>query len=133
MNTYEEELQKNLEAGKNPEGDELDIKSYEQVFHALRREPEYKLPFTFADTVVQRAMRNQKAKGFLNEYFWFGFGIALLLIALGVAISQTEFTLSAGFLSGMSAYKGLLFFGVVFILLLNWIDKRLVRNRQSFS
>ena len=68
MNRYEEELQRNLEAGKNPERDELDVKAYQSVFNALKKEPEFTLSSSFADTVVGMAVKKQQSKNTFREY-----------------------------------------------------------------
>jgi len=132
MSTYEEELQKNLEEGKMPVGDELDIKAYQHVFDALEREPAFSLPSTFADQVVNLAVRKHRRNTF-KEYFWFSFGMFLLLIAFVIAVALTDFRISAGIFSGLSSYKGLLIFGAFFIGLLHWLDKQLIRSKRTIG
>jgi len=131
MNHYEEELQRNLEAGKNPEADELDVKAYQSVFNALKQEPEFTLSSSFADKVVGMAVKKQQSKSTLREYFWFGFGFFLMLIAFVVAIVLTEFKFDMGFLNGLSSFKGLIIFGIFFIGLLHWLDKKLIRPTET--
>ncbi len=131
MNHYEEELQRNLEAGKNPQGDELDVKAYQSVFNALKHEPEFTLSSSFADKVVGMAVKKQQSKSTFREYFWFGFGFFLMLVAFVVAIVLTEFKLNMGFLNGLSSYKGVIIFGIFFIGVLHWLDKRLIRPTES--
>ena len=129
MNRYEEELQKNIEAGKTPDGDELDVKAYREVFQALKKEPGFELSSGFADRVMAKAVESRK-KDSSRDMLWLVVGIFLIFISLVVAIMLTGFKLSAGFLSGMSDYKGLFVFGVAFIGLLNWLDKRLIRDKR---
>jgi hypothetical protein len=131
MNHYEEELQRNLEAGKNLEGDELDVKAYQSVFNALKHEPEFTLSSSFADKVVGMAVKKQQSKSTFREYFWFGFGFFLMLVAFVVAIVLTEFKLNMGFLNGLSSYKGVIIFGIFFIAILHLLDKRLIRPTQT--
>ncbi len=128
MNRYEEELQRSLEAGKNPEGDELDVKAYQSVFNALNNEPEFTLSSNFADKVVGMAVKKQQSKSTFREYFWFGFGIFLMLIAFVVTILMTEFKLDMGFLNGLNSFKGVIIFGIFFIGLLHWLDKRFIKT-----
>jgi hypothetical protein len=129
MNSYEEELQKSIEAGQNPKGDELDVKAYREVFQALKQTPGYEVSPGFADRVMLKAEQMRK-KDSSRDMFWFGTGIFLIVIALIVAIVLTGFKPSAGFLNNMSDYKGLVIFGVAFITFLNWVDKRLIRNKH---
>ncbi len=131
MNRYEEELQGNLEAGKNPDGDELDVKAYQTVFNALKHEPEFTLSSSFADNVVGLAMKKQNSKSTFREYFWFGVGIFVMLIASVVAIFMTDFKFDMGFLNGLSSFKGLIIFGIFFIGLLHWLDKKLIRPTET--
>jgi hypothetical protein len=127
MNRDEEELQNSFDAGKNPEGEALDIKAYQSVFKALQTEPEFILSSAFADKVVATAMQKQQSRSFLSTYFWFGMGIVLLLIAFIVAIALTDFKLDFGFLNGLSSHKGVIVFGIFFIGLLHWLDKQLLK------
>src|SRR6478735_5333472 len=131
MNHFEEELQKNLEAGKNPQDDELDLKAYQSVFSALKQEPEFTLSPSFADKVMQRVIDKQNSKSAFREYFWFGLGIFIMFIASAVAVLMTDFKLDMGFLKGLSSFKGLISFGIFFIGLLHWLDKKLIRPTET--
>ena len=131
MNHFEEELQKNLEAGKNPQDDELDVKAYQTVFNALKQEPEFTLSPSFADKVMQRVIDKQNSKSTFREYFWFGLGIFVMFIASAVAVLMTDFKLDMGFLKGLSSFKGLISFGIFFIGLLHWLDKKLIRPTET--
>jgi hypothetical protein len=131
MNPYEEELQNNFEKGKFSGGDELDTRAYQQVFQSLKKEPDYSLPNNFADKLVERVVQRNTKKGFSTDLFWFIAGILSLIIALIVSIAFTGFKLNLGFLSAMNRYKGLLVFATVFIAFLDWLDKRLIRNKQQ--
>jgi hypothetical protein len=130
MSTYEDEIQRNLEEGKKPVSDDLDAIAYQHVFRALKKEPEFSLNTNFADQVIGAATRKRK-KNTVREYFWFGTGTLLLLVAFVTATIMTDFKLSAGIFSGLGSLKGLLIFGASFIGLLNWVDKRLLKNKQK--
>jgi len=54
-----------------------------------------------------------------------------MMIASVVAILMTEFKLDMGFLSGLSSFKGLIIFGIFFIGLLHWLDKKLIRPTET--
>lgn len=128
MNGYEEELQENIERGQVPTGDDLDVKAYQAVFRALKKDPEQALSADFADRIVAR-ITSQQSK-ILRDYLWFGTGIFVLLLSLIGTILYTKFTFDLGFLKVMSDYRGLALFGIAFITLLNWLDKKLVRERH---
>ena len=122
-------MQKNLESGETPQGDGLDIKAYEQVFRALKKEPAYQLSSRFAETVVAKVILKEHGRD-SKDYFWFGAGIFFLLMAFIGTVLFTGFRLDFGFLSVMSDYSGLAIFGILFVLFLNWLDRRLVRRKH---
>ena len=130
MNKYEQEIQKSLEQGEAPKGEELDVTAYQQVFRVLGKEPGYELPGNFAARVVARVKARQQARD-SRDYFWFGAGIFFLAIIFLATVVFTGFRLDFGFLKAMSDYSGLAMFGVVFVIFLNWLDKRLVRDRRA--
>src|SRR5688572_15013230 len=128
MNRYEEELQKSIEAGQVPQGDELDVKAYRDVFRVLKQEPKTELSSAFADRVMM-LVEKKRRRDYSRDMFWLVGGIFLIFIAFIVAIVFTGFKFTPGFLSGVADYKWLFAFGVVFIVFLNWLDKRLIRDK----
>ena len=128
MNQYEEELQNNIERGLTHDGDDLDAKAYREIFRALQKEPGYELRSRFAQNVVAKIVAKQRREQ-SRDYFWFFAGLFVLFIASLATIIATGFRLDFGFLKTMADYKGLAGFAVVFIILLNWLDKRLVREK----
>lgn len=130
MNTQENELQKNVEAGKIFSQEDPDAVAYQQIFKALAREPDFHLKDSFADDLVKKVTQ-EKARSTFREYIWMAAGFVLLLIAFVVAIAFTGFKLNWGFLSGLSNYKGVLLFGAFFIAILHWLDKRAIRGRHT--
>jgi hypothetical protein len=129
MNEYEEQLQNSLEKGEKPLNESMDVKAYQEIFRALKKEPGYELPPRFAERIVSRIIRDQESRN-TTDYFWFGAGIFFLLMAFIATILFTGFRFDFGFLRVMSDYKGLAIFGVMFVIFLNWVDKRLLRNRH---
>lgn len=129
MNQHDEELQNNLESGLPPKGDPLDVKAYQAVFQALKKEPGFSLPPDFARRVASRVAARQG--GFSRDYFWFGAGIFFLVISFVATVLYTGFRLDFGFLKPMADYQGLALFGIAFIILLNWLDRKLVKERQT--
>lgn len=133
MNPYEDELQENVEKGQTPNGDSLDSKAYQAVFRALKKDPDFQLPSTFAETVAARVLARQNEK-VSKDYLWFAAGILFLILSFAGTLVYTGFRLDLkldfGFLAVMSDYKGLAVFGIAFIFLLNWLDKKLVKEKQ---
>jgi hypothetical protein len=130
MNSYEEEIQKNIEAGRPSDDNDMDAKAYREVFRVLKTSsPETSLPINFADKIVARIIEKQKRES-ARDFFWFGAGIFFMVVALIVTIYYTGFKFDLGFLKGMSAYTGLFVFGIAFILLLNVLEKRIVPRKE---
>jgi hypothetical protein len=129
MNHYEEELQKRIEAGLR-EGDELDVKSYEQVFRILKDEPQVELPSNFASRIIFLVEAEQK-KSASRDFFWLGVGIFFMIVCFVVAVAKTNFKFEMGFLKEMSGYTGLLVFGVAFVIALSFLEKRLLSQEKA--
>jgi hypothetical protein len=129
MNHYEEELQKRIEAGLH-EGDELDVKSYQEVFRVLKKEHSIELPSNFASRVITLVEAKQK-KSASHDFFWFGVGIFFMVVCFVVAVAMTKVKFEMGFLKEMSGYTGLLVFGVAFITALNFLEKRLLSQQKA--
>lgn len=126
MNRNEEELQKLIEAGDSP-GDAI---AYKKIFTALSKSPEVSLPHDFADKIVSRVIENQKQSD-ARDLFWLGTGLFSLLVAFIGTIVYTGFRLNLGFLEEMSGYSGLFVFGVAFIILLHWVDRRILSSKHT--
>ena len=129
MSQNEEELQRRAESGHH--ADDIGSKAYQQVFQALRKEPDFGLPDSFADRLVKMVEAKQMERASSREFIWLIVGVVLLLIAFAVVVVMTDFKLNFGFLSGMSSYTGLFLFGCFFIGVLNWIDKRFIKQEKS--
>lgn len=129
MSSHDEELQRKVERGELSDVGSADSRAYHKVFSALGKEVGYELPPRFADQVVARLQRQQSRK-YARDYFWFAAGILIMLGAFAATVILTGLKLDLGFLSPMSGYKGLVLFAASFIMLLHWLDKRLIRKHS---
>jgi hypothetical protein len=129
MSPSEEELQAKIERGEIPAGKEIDVKAYQSIFRALKKDPGYDLGADFASRVALKIQRRQQSQ-LSKDYFWFGAGLFFLAIAFLATVLFTGFRLDFGFLNVMSDYKGLAIFGIAFIIFLNWLDKRLIKEKH---
>ena len=120
MKNSDEIIQQQVETGHAPEGPEGD--SYKIVFSALKKNPEFKLPTNFAHRVA--AMAPDRGKAFNWDKFFLISGCVSFFFALIYAIASIHTKFSAGVFSFISGYPGLIVFGIFFILVLNWIDKK---------
>ena len=124
MSLSDEDLQSNIEKG-NRVDDTLDSRAYQKVFDALKKEP-YQLPFHFADGVIKR----MEAQGDLSkDYFWFGLGLFVFIAGAVVAAVLANFRLNFGALKFISEYTGLTLFGLAFIALIHYIDKKFLSGK----
>lgn len=121
---HEEELQNQIEHGLATHGSE-DAVAYQCVFDSLRKEPDFHVSLPFADRIVARIEKKEERK----DYGWMAAGIFLSVIALIVVLAITKVNWTIGAFTFISEYYGLVGFGIVFILLLQWIDKKLIKKR----
>jgi hypothetical protein len=124
----EEELQHSVERGTI--NNDIDSKAYEVVFDALKKEPNYTLSTKFADRVVEIAAENRSGSA-STEFIWLGVGIFLLIIAMVVVLTKITMPSDFGFLSAMGSYSGLFVFGILFIGVLNFIDRKFIQHRRT--
>jgi FtsH-binding integral membrane protein len=129
MNRDEERLQEKIEANTGFDDGNPDTQAYRQVFQALEKTPRYALPDTFADKML-RKIEQKEQRSLRITYAWLVAGIVLLTGGGVAAVVMTGFQFEAGFLRGMADYKGLLAFGVAFVLFLHWLDKRLIHRHN---
>lgn len=134
MTAKDEEWQEAAEQGRPIDPDNIDEKAYSEVFRVLKTDPGYTPKAGFAERVVATVVAKKASRNY-RDYLWFGAGILVLLAAsvgtilyTGLSFSLKGFSIDLGFLSGMADYKSLAIFGVIFVALLNWLDKRLVRH-----
>lgn len=130
MSNLDEELQKKFEMSQAPDEDTGDAMAYRHVFRALNAEPSSSLPSDFADRVVKALIQKQTVET-RREMWWFGFGIFMLVVALAVAVGYTGFKMDLGFLKKMSAYSGIFVFGVAFVLALNFLEKKVLKQKAA--
>ena len=123
MNRLEEELQSQIEKQLNAEG--IDASSYRKIFNTLKKEPTYSLPAAFSDDIIKRIEMTRPSTS--SDRLWFALGIAGFVVAALVTILLTGFKLSAGTFKFLSGYSGLLIFGIAFVLLLQFFDKKFIR------
>jgi len=128
MNISDEHIQQQVEKGIPASG--IDADAYKVVFNAIKKEPHLKLSSDFASKV---AFRVTPEKSFnWDKFLVVGGGIGFLL-ALIYAIASVEATFSFGAFTFLSSYQGLLVFGVIFVLGLNWLDKKLTHSHSQHA
>lgn len=122
----DEELQNSIEKGAAPDG--VDARAYARVFDALRKEPSFQLPANFAARVIEGIDFSPRRS---TDVMWLYAGIFSCVVAMVVAILLTDFKITFGAFRFISGYPGLIAFAAVFILGLQWLDKKLVRKPST--
>jgi len=125
----DEELQRKMEAGDHLDAS-ADAEAYRKVFSSLQREPEFMLSSSFEDLLIQR-IAAQHAKESYRDGWWFIGGLFLFLIGFIVALVLIDFKPTMGVYTFIAGYPGLIIFGMIFILVLNYIDKKFIRPISS--
>jgi hypothetical protein len=129
MKNFEEEIQRQVEEGRAPSTD-ANTRAYQRVFDALSQEPEFELPAHFEDRVLKSIEANEKATE-RKETYWLITGIFVLIIASIIGAILVGFKPSFGAFGFLSRHTGLFIFAVVFILLLQWVDRKIVHRTIS--
>jgi len=125
----DEELQELFEAGRLEKG--KDSFAFQKVYDALNKEPEHHLPAGFADRIVKLLEQKQATKSGRVELVLAVVGGIFTILTLVIAVIMTNFKANLGFLNGVSSYKGVILFGFAFVILLQWLDKIVVRKKES--
>jgi hypothetical protein len=123
MKLTDEELQNRVEKGQA--ADSTDALAYQRVFSALKKEPAFVLTAGFPDDVIKRIELAKPEAS--NDNFWLGLGIFGFVAAALITIVLTGFKPSSGAFKFLTGYSGLFVFGIIFILLLHYFDKKFIR------
>ena len=127
MKLTDEELQNRIE--KDSPSEDADASAYQRVFSALKKEPAFTLPSNFSEGIIKRIEIAKPEAS--KDNLWLGLGIFGFILAAVITISLTGFRPSAGAFKFLSGYSGLFIFGIIFILLLHYFDKKFIRPLAS--
>lgn len=127
MKLTDEELQNRIEKGHA--ADNLDASAYQRVFDALKKEPAFVLPSSFSDNVIKRIEIAKPEAS--KDNFWLGLGIFGFVLSAVITVVLTGFKFNAGAFKFLSGYPGLFVFGISFILLLQYFDRKFIRPLAS--
>lgn len=125
---HDEELQKKIERGE-VDATSVEDRAYQKVFDVLKKEPDFHVSLPFADRVLAR-MEAEKSNA-QRDYWWMAAGIFIAIAGVVVTLILTKAAWTTGVFTFVSGYRGLIIFGVAFILALQWVDKKLVRKQTS--
>lgn len=120
----DELLQNKIEAGQREHS--VDGKAYQIVFNALRSESFDSLSPSFINSVVHRITQAKAQQAMRRDYIWLAIGLLGFIIATVVSVIITGFNFNAGAFRFLTNYGGVLIFGGAIILMLLWIEKRIL-------
>lgn len=126
---HEEEMQNRIANGKA--GESADEIAYQAIFRALAKEQSSEIAPGIADRVILRLQKNKEARKSSFDLIMAIMGGFLFLIGLVVTIVVTGFRPDFGFLKAISDFKGLFIFGIAFIIVINILDKQLMRKKRE--
>jgi len=106
-----------------------DDKFEEVVSKALEKET-FELPHDFADRVVRKIQQESLQKESQRDKWWFITGIVSMIAALVFVFTNVEFKPSVGAFTFFNGYWGLVIFGIIFVVALHIIDKRIISHRS---
>jgi hypothetical protein len=123
MKLTDEELQNKIEQGLAETS--VDAQAYQHIFKILKKDPEFNLPIQFADRLVSIIEKKEEKR----DYYWLAVGILFSIVSLVVAVVLVADRWSINAFSFLSSNVGLIVFGVSFVALLQWFDKKVIRKQ----
>ena len=127
MKRSEEELQNQIEKGLVDESE--DARAYQRVFNTLKKAPDFRVSRSFADHLVGLIDKKEEKR----DYWWMATGIFLIVITLIITLVLTKIHWTTGIFKFVSGYPGLVTFGIAFILLLQWLDKKVIKKQMGLQ
>ncbi len=109
----------------------LDSKVYVQVFRALSQKPSFKLSVHFADRLISRIIEAQTRRSARRDFLYLTGGLFSLVLAAIIVILITGFRPGSGAFAFIHRYNGLIIFGAVFIIFLQWVDKKILHGKSQ--
>lgn len=108
---------------------EKDDRFEDLVSEALEKSTSFELPHDFADRVVKKIQQASLQNETKRDRWWLAVGIVSIIGALTLAFSFVEFKPSVGIFTFFKGYSGLVIFGIVFVAILQIIDKRIIPHK----
>jgi hypothetical protein len=108
-----------------------DDKFGDLVSNALEKQGEFRLPHSFADRVINAVQAKAALKEAKRDRWWLIVGVVGMVAALIYAMVAVEFKPGVGVFTFFQGYWGLITFGVLFVIALHVIDKRLQKKQES--
>jgi hypothetical protein len=130
MKTQDEVFQEQIEKGIHDTRD-VDSRAYQIVFNGVSKKPNVSLSTGFTHSVIRKIQQIKEERSLRIDFMWLGIGLFAFIIATIISISLTNFKFDFGALGFINSYGGLLIFGAILIIGLQWLDKKLVINTRA--
>ena len=124
----EEEMQDRIANGNT--GQSQDELAYRIVFRALSKDDPANTPSDLADRVILKLEKRNVAQKSSFDLIITIMGALFFLVGLIASVMVTGFKPDLGFLMEIADFKGLFLFGIGFIIVINLIDKQLMRKKR---
>jgi len=124
------QLQEQVEQGSH-RGLDIDGKVYEVVFRVLKKEPEFVSIPSFTNKIIARIHEAKARKALRKDFLWLGLGLFSFVVATLFVMVQTNFKISPGAFTFISSYSTLLWFGLLLIAGLLWIERQILPKNQK--
>ncbi len=108
-----------------------DDKFADLVSNALEKQKEFELPHNFADRIIKAVQEKAALREARRDRWWLIAGVAGMIAALVYAMVAVEFKPGVGVFTFFQGYWGVVTFGVLFVIVLHVIDKRLLKKQES--
>ncbi len=125
---YEEEMQNKIGSGKA--GESADELAYKAVLSALAKEHSGDMVPGLADRVILRLEKRKEIRKSSFDLVMAIIGGVLFVAGLIVSVVLTGFRPDLGFLKAIGDFKGLFLFGIGFVIMINVLDKQLMRKKD---
>jgi hypothetical protein len=125
---HDEEMQNRIASGKI--GETADELAYQAVFKALAKEQPSRIAPGLADRVILRLEKRKEERKSSFDLIMAIVGGLLFIAGFIVTLVVTGFRPDFGFLEAIADFKGLFLFGIAFIIVINIIDKQLMRKKR---
>jgi|GEM_PF-4303730 len=127
IDKLDKESQEALDKNRSLAAPDEDTKAYRTLYEVLDNLPtEDYLPSTFADKVVSR-LKPKSIKGDTQAFWWYGSMILFLMLSGLVILALVMVSLKMDILSFAGKYGPIMLFATVVVLVVQWMDGRLVR------
>ncbi|TSD66806.1 hypothetical protein FFF34_005225 [Inquilinus sp. KBS0705] len=135
----DEDLQRMMEGSDKPNGNNVpaaqknDFKAYQLLFSELNREPEFTLPANFAAKVARQVQAKAQRDNLIQFFMIIAAVFTAGCTAIYYLLIKTNKQVSWSLKFEMAPYKWAIVFIIVSLLLIQYIDQKLVKEPKGLA